>query len=115
MLISLTFAEGKTIAIRFIFGGCCARAASDHVAPVPSAVMKSRRPILPAREGVLRIVQTTATSNVQRGTNGICQFGRWPSLCPRWVNDRDRGEPRGSAPPTPPYVRVRIRRFEKLR
>ena len=28
--------------------------------------------------------------------------------------DRDRGEPRGSAPPTPPYVRVRIRRFEKL-
>src|SRR5258707_2727265 len=24
---------------------------------------------------------------------------------------RDRGEPRGSAPPTPPYVRVRIRRF----
>ena len=29
--------------------------------------------------------------------------------------DRDRGEPRGSAPPTPPYIRVRIRRFEKLR
>src|SRR5215475_9631011 len=31
------------------------------------------------------------------------------------VDDRDRGEPLGSAPPTPPYVRVRIRRFEKLR
>ena len=31
------------------------------------------------------------------------------------ANDRDRGEPRGPAPPTPPYVRVRIRRFEKLR
>ena len=31
------------------------------------------------------------------------------------ANDRDRGEPRGSSPPTPPYVRVRIRRFEKLR
>jgi hypothetical protein len=31
------------------------------------------------------------------------------------VDDRDRGEPRGSSPPTPPYVRVRIRRFEKLR
>ena len=30
------------------------------------------------------------------------------------AKDRDRGEPRGSAPPTPPYVRVRIRRFEKL-
>src|SRR4051794_33249928 len=29
--------------------------------------------------------------------------------------DRDRGEPRGSAPPTPPYVRARIRRFGGLR
>ena len=37
------------------------------------------------------------------------------SACPKCANDRDRGEPRGSAPPTPPYVRVRIRRFEKLR
>src|SRR6516162_143906 len=26
---------------------------------------------------------------------------------PKWVNDRDRGEPRGSAPPTPPGIRVR--------
>src|SRR5829696_10565637 len=30
------------------------------------------------------------------------------------MTDRDRGEPRGSAPPTPPYVRVRIRRFGGL-
>jgi hypothetical protein len=29
--------------------------------------------------------------------------------------DRDRGEPRGPSPPTPPCVRVRTRRFEKLR
>src|SRR3954471_1657046 len=28
--------------------------------------------------------------------------------------DRDRGEPRGSAPPTPSYIRVRIRRFGGL-
>src|ERR1700720_1130495 len=28
--------------------------------------------------------------------------------------DRDRGEPRGSSPPTPPYIRVRIRRFGRL-
>jgi hypothetical protein len=27
---------------------------------------------------------------------------------------RDRGEPRGPSPPTPPYVRVRIRRFGGL-
>jgi hypothetical protein len=31
------------------------------------------------------------------------------------AKDRDRGEPRGAAPPTPPYVRGRIRRFEKSR
>src|SRR5215204_6131809 len=29
-------------------------------------------------------------------------------------NNRDRGEPRGSAPPTPPDIRVRIRRFGGL-
>src|SRR5712691_4962389 len=32
----------------------------------------------------------------------------------RYSVNRDRGEPRGSAPPTPPYVRVRIRRFGRL-
>jgi protein SCO1 len=32
-----------------------------------------------------------------------------PVLTPTW------GEPHGSAPPTPPYIRVRIRRFERLR
>src|SRR5258708_6610649 len=34
--------------------------------------------------------------------------------CPPRVKDRDRGEPRGSSPPTPPYVRVRIRRVRKI-
>ena len=29
-------------------------------------------------------------------------------------SNRDRGEPRSSSPPTPPYVRVRIRRFAGL-
>jgi len=36
-------------------------------------------------------------------------------LCQLRVIDRDRGEPCGPTPPTPPYIRVRIRRFEKLR
>ena len=30
------------------------------------------------------------------------------------ANNRDRGEPRGSSPPTPPDIRVRIRRFGGL-
>ena len=37
--------------------------------------------------------------------------GRLPHL---WVMDRDRGEPRGSSPPTPPCIRVRTRRFGGL-
>src|SRR6516164_8051826 len=31
----------------------------------------------------------------------------WPRELLRWAYDRDRGEPRGSAPPTPPGIRVR--------
>src|ERR1039457_7085539 len=38
-----------------------------------------------------------------------------PPPCRKSANDRDRGEPRSSAPPTPPCERVRTRRFEKLR
>src|SRR5258705_5351998 len=36
-------------------------------------------------------------------------------LGPVGAIDRDRGESCGSTPPTPPYVRVRIRRVWKLR
>src|SRR6266849_5712442 len=32
--------------------------------------------------------------------------------CGAGCRDRDRGKDRSSAPPTPPYVRVRIRRFD---
>src|SRR5260370_33130256 len=32
----------------------------------------------------------------------------------RLTTNRDRGEPHDSSPPTPPYVRVRIRRFGGL-
>src|SRR5215813_6138206 len=46
--MSLTLAKGKTIAIRFIFAGCCARAASGHiVAAPPKSVMNSRRCMYP--------------------------------------------------------------------
>src|ERR1019366_3938497 len=31
------------------------------------------------------------------------------------TRDRDRGDNRSSAPPTPPYVRFRIRRFELVK
>src|SRR6266851_1235064 len=36
--------------------------------------------------------------------------------CPRppELVDRDRGESHDSSPPTPPYIRVRIRRFDRL-
>jgi len=44
---------------------------------------------------------------------GEDRFGKL--LIGKLLIDRDRGEPRSSAPPTPPCVRVRTRRFEKWR
>src|SRR3977135_43996 len=42
--MSLILVAGLTSAMRFIFAGCCARAASGHVAAVPpKSVMNSRR------------------------------------------------------------------------
>src|SRR6478736_6213278 len=32
-----------------------------------------------------------------------------------WVTDRDRGKPRGSAPPTPPGIRVRTTAVREVR
>jgi hypothetical protein len=55
-------------------------------------------------EGYVGQTATKTTAVVESAFDG--RFG---------VKDRDRGEPCGSTPPTPPYVRVRIRRFEKLR
>ena len=40
-----------------------------------------------------------------------CSLGDSPLSGVDW----DRGKPHGSSPPTPPDMRVRIRRFEKLR
>src|SRR5271167_4244081 len=51
----------------------------------------------------------------------VCLLDREIAAPTRWrlpscsrPSNRDRGEPRGSSPPTPPYVRVRIRRFGGL-
>jgi hypothetical protein len=41
-----------------------------------------------------------------------CAPWRTGSIGPR--GNRDRGQPRGCIPPTPPDVRVRIRRFDGL-
>ena len=37
-----------------------------------------------------------------------------PSGSPNETKNRDRGKPHGSAPPTPPDMRVRIRRFRDV-
>src|SRR5260370_40045189 len=59
------------------------------------------------RRGKARIVQLDGEIFALRLAGGLLPG------CTKIRFDRDRGEPRGSAPPTPPYVRVRIRRFEK--
>src|SRR5271157_74110 len=51
-----------------------------------------------------------------RRKNDAIEFARPRSVPPSNATrfDRDRGEPRGSSPPTPPCVRVRTRRFGRL-
>jgi len=46
-----------------------------------------------------------------RHGEGIGGFPDGPNL----AIDRDRGAPHDAAPPTPPYIRVGIRRFENTR
>src|SRR2546422_11761370 len=67
---------------------------------------RKRGGVISDRRAQLRIVASGAI-------DGICE--RLRVGCPFCANDRDRGEPCGSTPPTPPYVRVRIRRVEKVR
>ena len=43
-----------------------------------------------------------------------CQKDFHPRAVEHARHNRDRGKPRGSSPPTPPYMRVRIRRFRDL-
>ena len=38
-----TGSDGETIAMRFIFAGCCARAISGDAAALPMSVINSRR------------------------------------------------------------------------
>jgi hypothetical protein len=53
-------AAGLTKAIRFFLAGCCARAAIDHIAALPSkSVMKSRHCMYPPEE--TRIDTSTPT------------------------------------------------------
>ena len=79
--------------------------------------LSARKEHLP-RQGTIRPRPTPEADEFRAfrgGTTPISCRQNWRPWLPRWAKDRDRGEPRGSAPPTPPYVRVRIRRFEKLR
>jgi hypothetical protein len=58
--ISLTLAEGKAMAIRFIFAGCWARAASGHVV---CRATKKRDELAPyAMEAALYQDQTSLTT-----------------------------------------------------
>jgi hypothetical protein len=65
----------------------------------------------PAKLGSVRAQGAGRMS--QMGSIATHHDVRAMSACVPWIGIG--GEPRGSAPPTPPYVRVRIRRFEKLR
>jgi hypothetical protein len=46
--------------------------------------------------------------------NRVSPYFRDPAANEKSANNRDRGDSRLSSPPTPPYMRVRIRRFGGL-
>src|SRR6266851_7382079 len=69
-----------------------------------------------AHDGFARLARAWPRAPVSKDGGGPARgpgSGR-PRASRRNAVNRDRGEPRGSAPPTPPYVRVRIRRFGGL-
>jgi hypothetical protein len=70
------------------------------------------------QEGIAFLVETGNTNNAEI-EEYFHRMAKMPvfegTLRSISMIDRDRGEPRGSAPPAPPCVRVRTRRFERLR
>jgi hypothetical protein len=58
----------------------------------------------PRRTASIALLTGHRSIRSQPGSTGTCE----PSV------NRDRGELRSSTPPTPPYIRVRIRRFGEL-
>src|SRR6267154_4260732 len=84
--ISPILVAGLTIAMRFIFAGCCARAASGHVAAVPpKSVMKSRRRMYPPEGRPLRRLKPNMLrrGGGEKGSQSTldaatqCPFGVW--------------------------------------
>src|SRR5260221_3924709 len=78
--------------------GCCQKSSSQFR---PRLVPRGAGPVLTVRRS-LPVYLTN-------------RHARCRSAGLKGAKDRDRGEPHGSAPPTLPYVRVRIRRVEKVR
>src|SRR5450756_1517706 len=70
----------------------------------------------PPSTGVRTMRITCGRCRRWRGRLRLRDHAKITSQPPTWrrLSDRDRGEDRSSAPPTPPYVRVRIRRFDWL-
>ena len=54
-------------------------------------------------------------TGIPAGRNGPLSRSGRPVSAAGPERNRDRGEPRGSAPPTPPCVRVRTRRFDGVK
>src|SRR5664280_2318841 len=94
-------------------------AASEAVSPValraPSATASEEEPNDPFIEDFSNEVMCMSYLYSKLPETGVSpHIGTGGSELTRPSRDRDRGKPLGSAPPTPPHVRVRIRRFEKL-
>jgi hypothetical protein len=64
----------------------------------------------------LRTLGHKVLTSAEAGNANLGGSLKYLSTGPVWrgLEDRDRGKDRSSAPPTPPYIRFRIRRFDWL-
>ncbi len=96
-----------------VAAGCIVNAQSYGPNPLGYSV-PTPRPINPAESTTNPSAQETQRQNPYLGSVPQPSTGMLLRLSLAGAIDRDRGKPHGSAPPTPPDMRVRIRRFESV-
>src|SRR4030081_3926046 len=113
--MSLILVAGLTSAMRFIFAGCCALAASGHVAAVPpKSVMNSRRCMHPPEGKLIDASSLTRYDGaaVRKGSQSTLDAA---TQCP--VGDkmrRTKSEHMFSALPSNSDIARRIRHVSKV-
>ena len=114
--ISRPLAVDRSQVFQLALQSRCAQNAAASTASLPASVTIMIRPSggvgCESSRCDLGQVATNIFRKIRKKTR---QTGKSPHVHkPSRHCDRDRGESHDSSPPTPPYIRVRIRRFDRL-